>query len=99
MAQDYYFDPKEYSKYRFGTDSGFVQCRYWGVCSTSDEYLGTFKRTLDSSGTSRMGYTAELRKLETPEEGKHAGTPDAPKERLITMVAEVTDPNTGKTVT
>jgi len=97
-AQNYYFDPKNYSEYRFGTDTSFMQCRYWGVCTYNDDYLGNFRNRLDSSGTNTIKYTAELPKPQMEAGVETVGTPDAKKERLITFVAEVFDPNTGKTV-
>lgn len=75
-----------------------MQCRYWGTCTNHDQYLGNIHNRLDSSGTNAIKYTAELQKPEMEAGVEVVGTPDAKKERLVTFVAEVADPNTGKTV-
>jgi uncharacterized protein YfaS (alpha-2-macroglobulin family) len=75
-----------------------MECRYWGNCRNNDEYIGSFENYLDSTGTNVVKYTAELPKPEEEAGVAVVGTPNAKKERLVTFVAEVTDPNTGKVI-
>ncbi len=82
MAQSYFFDAKDYSGYTFGTDSSYIECRYWGICATQDRNLLTLQNTLSALGTTKQSVLLE-------------GTGS---EELITYNLEVTDPNTARTV-
>ncbi len=87
-SQDYYFDPKEYSGYQFTTDSGFFECRYWGICTSRDQFLGEKVSRLDGNGEATFETSVD----------SSVPSGESPKERLVTFEAEVTDPNTGRTV-
>lgn len=95
-SQNYFFDPKNYSQYQFGTDSDLMNCRYWGACSTFDMLLTSSRGTLDDSGIASYAYTPEF--LVEEDSNVPAYEKSLPKEKIISFTAEVVDPNTGKTV-
>lgn len=85
MSQNYFFDPKEYSDYRFGTADSNYDCVYWGYCDTSDSFVATLTGKLDGNGRTRISYVMpELAKTD--------------QERIYSFNTDVTDPDTGKTV-
>jgi MG2 domain/Alpha-2-macroglobulin bait region domain len=95
-SQNYFFDPKDYSQYRFGADSDLMDCIYWGSCSTSDMLIGASVGTLNETGIASYDFTPDFTVANT------ADTPEydkvLPKEKIVSYTAQVTDPNTGKTV-
>lgn len=95
-AQNYFFDPKDYSQYRFGTDTSLMDCRYWGVCNTSDETLLLSSKNLDSLGKSSFEYTLTLNQEKNIDQKDFEVS--VAREKIVTFTSEVEDPNTGKTV-
>ncbi len=85
MAQNYFFDPKDYSSFRFGTASSNYDCVYWGYCNNSDQFVANLDGKLDANGRATLSY--QLPELASGGE-----------EKLYSFNVEVTDPDTGKTV-
>ncbi len=85
MSQNYFFDPREHSAYRFGTASSNYDCVYWGYCYYSDQFVLNLSGKLDANGRGILEY-------EMPEFGPEDG------EKLYSFHIETTDPDTGKTV-
>lgn len=86
MTQNYFFDPKEYSAFRFGTASSNYDCVYWGYCNNSDQFVETVAGKLDANGRSTLSY-------QMPELASGG------EEKLYNFNIETTDPDTGKSVT
>ncbi|MDQ1344256.1 MAG: alpha-2-macroglobulin [Patescibacteria group bacterium] len=85
MTENYFFDPKDYSSYRFGTASSNYDCVYWGFCDHSDQFIENLEGKLDGNGRAVLSYAM-------PE----IGAEDS--EKLYNFNIETTDPDTGKTV-
>lgn len=85
MTQNYFFDPKEHSAYRFGKASSNYDCVYWGYCDNSDQFVGNIEGQLDGNGRATLSY-------QFPELGEDD------QEKLYNFNIDVTDPDTGKTV-
>ncbi len=85
MSQNYFFDPRDYSAYRFGTASSNYDCVHWGYCDQSDRFVETISGKLDANGRGMLEY-------QMPEFGPEDG------EKLYSFHIEITDPNTGRTV-
>lgn len=85
MTQNYFFDPKDYSAYRFGTASSNYDCVYWGYCNNADQFVETLQGKLDGNGRATLSY-------QMPE------MTSADDEKLYNFNIETTDPDTGKTV-
>jgi uncharacterized protein YfaS (alpha-2-macroglobulin family) len=85
MTQNYFFDPKEYSAFRFGTANSNYDCVYWGYCNNSDQFVETLEGKLDANGRATLSYLM-------PEFASGG------EEKLYNFNIEATDPDTGKTV-
>lgn len=85
MTQNYFFDPKEYSAFRFGTANSNYDCVYWGYCNNSDQFVETLEGKLDANGRATLSY-------QMPELASGG------EEKLYNFNIEATDPDTGKTV-
>lgn len=48
LAQNYYFNPREYSDYHFGEGSAYMDCLYWGSCEYHDIQVASGTGKLDS---------------------------------------------------
>ncbi len=90
-SQKYFFNPKDFLEYRFGTDASSFNCLYWGACSYSDTLEDAKLGRTDGNGRGIVSY-------EFPKTDAGTGTWENP-EKIYTFSVEVTDPDTGKTVT
>jgi hypothetical protein len=100
-SQSYYFDPKDFSAYRFGTDSGLFDCVYWGYCRQNDELVTTFEGKTDGNGRGVLRY--EFPKTDSASSGDASDSASdnasTDVEKLVSFSIESTDPDTKKTVT
>lgn len=48
LAQNYYFNPKDYADYQFGVGYAYMDCLYWGSCNYGDELIMTSTGRLDN---------------------------------------------------
>lgn len=84
LAQDYYFDAKNYSDYQFGNGYDYFYCLYWGECSYDDEVLEYTGFDINSNGEYMLKY-------EFPKDSKMW-------EKIYSFSTDVTDPDTQKLV-
>lgn len=88
LAQNYFFDAKDYRDYQFGRDSVYFDCLYWGSCEFSDSLQTTGTGRLDSNGAASIHFDYPKKN----DDQKTLG------EKIYTYTVEATDPDTGKTV-
>ena len=83
LSQNYFFDPKGYWEYQFGSYDDYFSCMRWGDCRYGDSYYTNGNFFTDAKGN----YTLQ-----------HTFPKDAAMEQIYTFSILVQDPDTQKTV-
>ena len=96
LAQDYFFDAKDYDSYQFGENEEGRWCLLWGSCAYHDEFVDSSTGVTDADGSFRMHSDYPTRDATRVQTG--SVVPQASTERIYTYAVQVTDPDTGRTV-
>ncbi len=83
LAQDYFFDAKDFSDWQFGEGSRYADCVYWDACSYGDSVVGQGTFATDADGRASFSRA-------------YSGTGEA--EKAYSTTVTVTDPATRRKV-
>ena len=89
-TQSYFFDAKDYSDYQFGEGYARFDCLYWGQCSFRDSLSAVQKGEIGTNGNGQFDFALPTREKDDNKNDL--------AEKIYTFNVDVTDPDTGKTV-